>query len=195
MISPNQPVSWRIGTKQEILWSQSRLAGHRVVIELNRYGDNPVWEPLATVPAASGRYLWTVTGPASEGSIAQIRVSWEANPLLRDVSAHGFTILNRLTVVSPNTTVTWYVGSVQNIRFGHAIGKGQTVLVEAVRYNGTETIATVVTQASAGEQSVSWRVPPPIGTLRFQVTWLGGPEPLYDQSDADVIVANRPRRP
>jgi ELWxxDGT repeat protein len=90
VLAPNQAVTWAPGSSQMVEWGSNLPEAGEVEVELSRDGGT-VFETLAaSVPARSGAYAWTVTGPPT--AMARVRVRWVANPAVGDVSDVDFTI-------------------------------------------------------------------------------------------------------
>jgi hypothetical protein len=98
-----------------------------------------------------------------------------------------------LTVVSPNANLQWRIGSVQRVKWTHALGPHATFRVDLDRDDDgdyEELIAAEVPVDDAGRGFVDWTVSgPPSGTARVRVSWTQDP----DVSDAsDVTFQIRP---
>ena len=90
--SPNGGEVWSEGETGAISWYSSPDVA-AVDLELTRDGTN--WETLATsLPAATGSYDWTVTGPVS--SNCRVRASSTADPEVTDTSNGAFIIQHDL---------------------------------------------------------------------------------------------------
>lgn len=107
--SPNGGESWAGGSSHAITWSTTG-AMEAVVLEYS-LDDGGAWSPIATVPAASGSYSWTV--PDLAASQARVRVSDAANASVVDASdavftltsnnAPGRVVLNEILANEPGT--------------------------------------------------------------------------------------------
>jgi PKD repeat protein len=90
---PNTLVKWDIGTVQTISWTHNLSTAATMRIEVSRDGG-ATWSLInASVPNnadAAGRYDWSVTGPNT--SRARIRVAWNTNPTVTDISNVNFQI-------------------------------------------------------------------------------------------------------
>jgi len=89
------------------------------------------------------------------------------------------TILNNdgtVTVTSPNTAVSWAVGSTHAITWNHTLGSGSTMRLELSRNGGTswELINASVSNAGGTTGSYNWVVTAPTTTTaRVRATWTG----------------------
>jgi lysophospholipase L1-like esterase len=76
---------WQAGKTPAITWQSQNL--EQVALEYSTDWGN-TWTPIDTVPAASGKYHWTV--PNTPAATCRVRIS--ADSLLADVSQDTFTI-------------------------------------------------------------------------------------------------------
>jgi hypothetical protein len=154
--------TWTIGSARTIRWSHNLGANQMVAVELSRDGG-ATWSPVvASTPntgATSGQWAWTVTGPVT--SRARIRVRWLANPAVGDQSNGDFTIASRIRVTSPNTAVSWVVGSIHAIRWTHQYGVSQLFDIDFSADGGASwsSFATGVPAATATSGTYSAAMP------------------------------------
>jgi hypothetical protein len=90
--APNTNVNWPIGSNRNITWSHNLGTMERVEIAISRDGG-ATWTTFASLlPTSntSGSFLWPVEGPAT--TTARIRMRWEANPAISDMSNVNFRI-------------------------------------------------------------------------------------------------------
>ena len=79
-----------------------------------------------------------------------------------------------MTVTSPNTAVTWLVGSVHAITWTHNAGVGAQFKIEVSRNSGSTWSLVTAAASSSGATSGSynWTVTAPrVATARIRVTW------------------------
>ena len=103
VIAPNGGEVWRVGETRTISWQVPPDAVD-VLIELSTNGG-ATWSAVATVPATSTQYAWTVPSISSQDiALAVVRVSVAEALDHFDVSDAPFTIRQqpRVTVISPN---------------------------------------------------------------------------------------------
>jgi hypothetical protein len=90
---PNTQVRWDIGTIQTIGWTHNLGTAATMRIEVS-HDSGATWSLInASVPNnadGSGSYSWTVTGPNTNK--ARIRVTWNTNPTVTDISNVNFQI-------------------------------------------------------------------------------------------------------
>lgn len=90
LLSPNGSECLIVGDQQIIHWSLPGVVDN-VMIQIDRNYPSMIWETLATVPAASNSYLWSVSGPLTYH--ARVRVIRELNITVGDSSDADFSIL------------------------------------------------------------------------------------------------------
>jgi FG-GAP-like repeat len=171
--SPAAAASWTIGTARTITWTTNLPASGTVKIELSRNGGTS-YSALAASAANSGSFAWTATGAATTNAI--VRVSFNGTPAASAVSGTFSLVAAAVTVTSPNTLVTWLVGSVHAITWTHNVGTTAQFTIEVSRNSGsTWTLITATAPASGGTSgSFNWTVASPrADTCRIRVTWTG----------------------
>ena len=102
------------------------------------------------------------------------------------MSAVNFTIIDRITVTSPNTAVTWTIVSAHNITWTSNLTAADSVLIEVSRDNGAtwSAIATVFATATP----YSWTVTGPASTTcLIRVSWAANPS-NNDVSNVDFKI-------
>jgi hypothetical protein len=111
VIKPNGGEIWYVNRHKFIEWTSTGVNNVKIEISTNN-GTN--WNLIATnVPAQTGSYEWTVTGPASEQCL--IKISSVENPNVFDVSDNTFSIRNELCV-SFSLNSGWNIVSVPVVR-------------------------------------------------------------------------------
>jgi hypothetical protein len=176
--SPNTAVSWALGSTRQITWNHNLGTTQTVDIDVSADGGAS-WSSVATnVPnatATTGAYTWTA-GPGTTAQ-ALVRVKLTSNPGVYDDSDVTFTIATPfVTVASPNTAVTWAVGSTHNITWTHNLGTAESVRIQLSRNGGatyTETITLSTPNTANATGTFPWVVTgPPASACRVQITWV-----------------------
>ena len=170
--APAASASWTIGTARTITWTGNLPPSGTVRIELSR--DNGVsYTALTTSAPNNGSFAWTATGAATTSAF--VRVSANGTPAASAVSGKFSLVAATLTVTSPNTLVTWLVGSVHAITWTHNVGAGATFKIEVSRNSGsTWSQITAAAPGSTTSGSYNWAVASPRSdTSRIRVTWTG----------------------
>ena len=143
--------------------------------------NGATWVAVASGVASATATTGSYTGPMPTTVTTQglIRVCPTVDLTLGDVSDVPFTLATpTVTVTAPNTSVTWAVGSAQNIKWNHNLGTGDSVKIELARdgINYTETIASSVVNTASTTGTFSWVVSgPATTTARIRVTWTANP--------------------
>lgn len=185
--SPNTAVTWIVGDANAITWTSTGLS-ENVQIHINRTYPSGTWETITSSTANDGSYSWTVTGAVT--SSARIRVRGVTSTTVSDESNVNFTIAERtVTVTSPNTAVTWYVGASNTITWSSANLTGNVKIELNRSYSGGawETI----TSSTTNDGSYAWTVTSPATTAaRIRVTSVSYPA-VSDVSDANFTIAER----
>ncbi len=185
--APNTAVTWGAGSTRQITWTHNLGVGGLVDIDFS--ADNgATWATLAhgvaSNAATSGSYVGPM--PATVTTQALIRVAPSADPTAGDVSNVAFTLAApTLTVTTPNTNVSWAVGSTRSIKWNHNLGNRDFVKIELARdgVNYTEVIAASAPNTANTNSTFTWVVTgPSTTTARVRVTWLADPA-LNDTSD------------
>jgi hypothetical protein len=176
--SPAAGAKWTIGTAQTIAWSTNLLPTATVKIELSRNGGS-TYTTLASAAPNSGSFAWTATGSAS--TTAKVRVS--ANGFSASSVSGTFSLVAAsITVTSPNSAVTWTVGTVHAITWNHNLGAAAQFEIEVSRSGVWSVITPAVTGGGATTGSYQWTVAAPrTSTAKIRVTWTGGT--VNDSSD------------
>ncbi len=190
--APNTATTWRIGDSRNITFTHTLGIGQAVAIEISRDGGGN-WETInpafTTTNATSGTFNWSVTGPVT--SAALVRVTWPGNPAVNDVSNVTFSIIERITVTSPDTAVTWAVGTTHPITFTHNLGVGDSVNIEVSRDGGsTWNMAGTLTTTSATSGSYPWLVTgPTTADARIRISRTADSS-AADTSNVNFVIAS-----
>ena len=182
--SPAAGAKWTIGTAQTITWSTNLPPTATVKIELSRNGGS-TYTTLASAAPNSGSFAWTATGATS--TTAKVRVS--ANGFSASSVSGTFSLVAaKVTVTSPNTAVTWTVGTVHTITWTHNVGASAQFKIEVSRSGVWSTITSAVTGGGATTGSYQWTVAAPrTSTAKIRVTWTGNTT-VTDSSDVSFRI-------
>lgn len=168
--APATGASWTVGSSQSIAWTTNLPATTTVRVELSRNGGSS-YTTLASAAPNTGSFAWTVSGSTTSSAI--VRVS--SNTTTASAKSGKFSIVaGSVKVTSPNTSVTWNVGSVHAITWTHNAGAAAHFKLEVSRNGGgTWSLVNDAAPASgATSGSYSWTVTSPKTTsARIRITW------------------------
>ena len=168
--APTTGTSWTVGTARAITWTTNLPATDTVRIDLSRNGGTS-YSSLATAVPNNGSFTWTVAGTVTTSAI--VRVSSNSTTAVA-TSGKFALVAGTVTVTSPNTAVTWFVGSVHAITWTHNAGAGALFKIEVSRNSGSTWSLVTAAASSSGATSGSynWTVTAPrSSTSRIRVTW------------------------
>jgi hypothetical protein len=184
--APLAGASWAVGSTQAIRWTTNLPGSGTVKLELSRNGGSS-YTVLASAAPNSGSFAWTVAGSTTSSAI--VRVS-SISPAASATSGKFSIVAGKVTVTSPNTAVTWNVGTVHAVTWTHNGGAAATFKIEVSRDRGSTwslvTAAAPATGATSG--SYDWTVTSPRTTIaRVRVTWTANTA-ATDQSDVSFKI-------
>jgi len=131
---PNTAINAGIGSLQEVKWTHNLGANAFVKVELSRDGGVTYGETLATsvkgTGATTGTFAWRVSGPATTGGQARIRVT-STNAPASDVSDANFTIAPVfISLAAPTASANWGFGTTQKATWTTNLGALDKVNVQ-----------------------------------------------------------------
>jgi hypothetical protein len=184
--NPNTALTWVVGENQTITWTSANVSGN-VNIHINRSYSGGTWESIVAGTTNDGSHAWTVTSPLT--TTARIRVTSVTYPTVSDVSDADFTIASRsITVISPNTAVSWYSGESNNITWTSSNVTGNVAIDINRSYSGGAWESIIASTTNDG--SHPWVVTlPATSAARVRVTSISYPT-VSDFSDADFSIVN-----
>jgi hypothetical protein len=178
--SPNTAVTWGAGSTRQVSWTHNLDPAEAVNIDLSVDGGQS-WTPLAAgvigQTSTTGSVNLPIVGSPSPGAL--VRVSQASDPSAFDVSDVPFTLAApAIVVTSPNSGVSWTIGSARTIAWTHNLGTAERVHVTLSRDDGLtwEPLAASLANAAGTRGTFSWIVTgPPTQTGRIRVQWLSDP--------------------
>jgi len=158
LYSPNGGEVWTANSIETISWVASGIAGNMTI----QYSTNngTTWTTVSTTVPNTGSYSWTVPNVAS--ALCMIKIFETATPCKVDQSNAVFTIAAQvpvITVTSPNTAVSWIVGSTNAITWSITNGTIANVRLEYSTNNGS-TWTQIIASTPAASGTYNWIVPP-----------------------------------
>jgi hypothetical protein len=197
--APNTAVSWAVASSQNITFTHNLGAGIPLNVEVSRDsgGTYAAVTTVTSTTATSMTVPWVVTGPAT--TQARIRVS--AAGLASDASDVDFTILFTIALTSPNTAVTWGIGSTRSVTWTHNLGAGHLFNIDLSTDGGaTYPIALAAGVAGAASSGTfAWDVTGPTSaTARIRVSSAADPnvrgQSAVNFTIASPLITRSPRR-
>ncbi len=153
-----QPVggeSWGAATTQQIVWSS--IAISNVKLEYTTNGGTNWTTIIASTPASTGYYNWTV--PATVSSNYKVRITDASSSSRTATSASTFSVTTSsaaVTVTSPVGGETWYAGSSHNITWSSA--NVTNIKIEYSTDSGSNW-TTVIASTAASAGTYAWTIP------------------------------------
>lgn len=150
--APNGGEEWIAGEQQDITWVSQNLTN--VQIEYSSDNGSAWSEVIASVPAASGSYSWSI--PNTPSTQCLVRISDASNALVNDISDTTFTIFAAVTVTAPNGGENWAVGDQHDITW-----TSQNITDVKIEYStddGTNWL-DVISSVPGANGSYSWTIP------------------------------------
>jgi bacillolysin len=179
---PNTAVNVGIGSLQIIRWTHNLGAQSFVKIQLSR--DGGLTYPTTLVSAhknsgaTSGSYNWRVTGAATVGAQARIRVTWTNGPTT-DTSNANFTIAPAfIKLTTPATGSSWGFTTTQKQIWTTNLGEGDRVNVQLSTTGSAGVYSTMSGGANivASKKTANVVVPSTATTTaRVRVVWANPP--------------------
>ncbi|MBT8390663.1 MAG: T9SS type A sorting domain-containing protein [Ignavibacteria bacterium] len=150
--TPNGGEDWTSYEQQDITWTSQDITN--VKIEYSTDNGSAWFDVVASVPAASGTYSWTI--PNTPSTECLVRISDAGNASINDVSDATFTISSSLTVIAPNggevwtgldqQDITWTSQDITNVKIEYSTDNGGAWL-------------DVIASVPAASGTYSWTIP------------------------------------
>ena len=181
--APNGGEDWLVNDQHNITWTNQDLTNVRIEYSTN---NGSTWlDVVASVPAVSGSYSWTV--PNTPSSQCLVRISDATNALANDVSNSTFTISPLVTVTAPNGGETWRVGDENNITW-----TSQNITNVKIEYstNNGSVWLDIVASVPAASGSYTWTIPNTPSTQCLVRISDNNNVLINDMSNATFIIPN-----
>ncbi|MDD5088753.1 MAG: hypothetical protein PHI18_08145, partial [bacterium] len=148
--APNGGEDLIVGGTSTVTWTRLSADGP-VTLQVNRSYPGGAWETLADTLTGHS-YAWSVTGPGA--TAARMRVTWNSNPTVQDVSNANFTITQpALALGVPDGGETITLGGPLTVRWNRIAAAGH-VTVRLNRNYPSGAWETLTTTANA--DSFAW---------------------------------------
>jgi len=188
--APNGTEEWYVGDPQTITWTPTgTFAQVRLQHSTDGFATENFTVNIVTLAAgATGvpqNYGWTV--PDAITGTMRVRVKDTTNDTVSDVSDATFIIRGKVTILTPNGTEEWVVGSSQNITWSRA-GSVTPIKIEYSTNGGSTYPFTIIASTSGLTGTYPWTVPDALSTqVRIQITDINDAL-VTDESDADFSI-------
>ena len=132
VVSPNGSENWTRGTTQTIRWNSTESPGTYVKIELLKPGvANRV---IVASTINDGSHPWLIPAAQAPGTDYKVKITSTINVSNNDTSDNDFTIPTpSITIVSPNGSENWTIGTLQTIRWNSTESPGTYVKIELLK--------------------------------------------------------------
>ncbi len=159
LVSPDGGEEWRVGTTQNISWTQSFISNIKIEYTTNNGSEWIILENNYPAFAKENSYTWLIPNKVSTN--CRVRISKSDEPTLKDSSSSVFTIYQKvLTLTRPVGGEEFEVGKVENITWNSQyINK---VKIEYTKNNGADWVLLDTVNAIGG--SYAWTVPNDVTT-------------------------------
>ena len=182
--APNGGESWITGSTQDIKWTYTGVDNVKLEYSIN---GGTIWITiLASTPASTGTYAWTVPNVSSNNCI--VRVSDASNSYIND-SSDSFFLIVSLALISPNGgenfaatrkyDISWTQSGVTQINIDYSTNNGTTWI--RIEENIDATLG-----------KYSWTIPDTLSSLYLLRVNDVENSDMTDQSDAVFTVSSAP---
>ncbi|MDP3790868.1 MAG: hypothetical protein Q8R38_02365, partial [Candidatus Omnitrophota bacterium] len=168
VLQPNGTESWVNGSTQQIQWKTIGTYSQQIELQYCNDSTSPVWLGINNTSAGADNqtviYNWTI--PDDITSKAKVKVLTKENNAsidVTDTSDNAFKIKGGVTIIEPNTNVTWFVGEEKQIKW-NSTGTVTPVNIRYSTNNGSGWVNIALNEtAVAGNNTYNWTVN---GTIR-----------------------------
>jgi hypothetical protein len=180
--SPNGGESWAVGSSRNITWSSAGITGN-VNIQISRNGGS-TWTTIISNTPNDGNQAWKVTGPAA--AQARVKALSVSAPTVFDTGNANFSIIQTITVNSPNGGESWAIGGSQKITWSSAGITGKVNI--QISRNGGSTWTTIISN-TPNDGNQAWKVSgPATAQARVKVLSVSSPT-IFDTGNANFTIS------
>lgn len=187
LTTPNGGEQWEKGSLQSILWEKGN-AGNLAV---NLFKAGSMFASITENVVNNGIFSWTVPKSLSTGGDYQVQIVDVNNADLSDVSDAYFSIVDPLTIVSPNGGETWQIGETYNVRWQTGANSGD---VKIYLYESGDKVVRELAGRETNDGQWAWTVPDNLWEGSdysiYMRSW--SDETIFDQSDAAFSIVSSP---
>lgn len=192
VVSPNGGEARYLGSPSRIRWTASGALAFDVAYSSNGGTTYTNIPGCVGLPGSTTECQWTPTGAWTSAARVRVTARDASGAAVNDASNGTFVVLSGspgVVVVSPNTAVSWGLGSTWPIAWVHNLGANALFRVELTRDGGSTwtTLSPSVAGSTVVTGTFAWTVTGPLTTAaRVRVTWLDGA--AVDVSDRSFSV-------
>ncbi|MDR3610052.1 MAG: T9SS type A sorting domain-containing protein [Ignavibacteriaceae bacterium] len=154
LLYPNGGESWNVGSIDTIKWEPANVTNAKIEYSTD---NGSSWSTIiASTPASSGSYAWTV--PNNLSTQCKVRISDTSDPSKYSINSNVFTIWagSTISITSPNGGENWKIGQIDTVKWTSV--NVSNAKIEYSTDNGTNW-ATVVESTPAPSGNYAWTVP------------------------------------
>jgi hypothetical protein len=181
-----------------IRWSATNVsAGSTFSVSFSPNGGNTFTQLpgcAGGLPSTARSCVWSAPGPVTSNGRIKVEVINAGSLVASDISDAAFSVASSvpmIMVTTPNTALTWAVGTVQTIWWNHNLGLNSSVNVDISRNGGVSwaPIASGLKNATASAGSYTWTVTGPATPAALvRVSWADGT--ARDASNLTFSISN-----
>lgn len=182
---PNGGEIWEVGTLKTSTWvSETSSTRFNTYYSIN---NGSTWSQLAS-GTTSKSYAWTI--PNSPSTQCQIKVEDYYNTCIYDINDANFTISPPtpvITVSTPNTALTYYVGKSNNITWTSAYLTSSFVAIDYTYDNGLTWNS--ISSITENDGTFAWTAPNTVSNqCRIRIREYNNPT-VFDESNVNFSIA------
>ncbi|MCX5702217.1 MAG: hypothetical protein NTW64_04490 [Candidatus Omnitrophica bacterium] len=183
--SPNGGETWVVQGSQPINWSRAGSIAN-VKLEYSTNGGSTYPNLIiASTPAGSGSYPWTI--PDAISTTLKVKITNVDDADVFDVSNDNFTIVGSLTLTAPDGGESWVINTSQDITWTRT-GSISSVKLEYSTNGGSTYPNVIIASTNAATGIYPWTIPDAPSTLaRVKITNTADSS-VFDNSSANFRI-------
>ena len=183
--SPNGDEIWTKGSKQTITWASAGLYSY---IRITLYKSDFYQLSVNTSTSNDGLYDWIIPGSIIPGNDYKVKITSNSDSSMYDFSDNNFSIIESVTVVSPNGGENLTIGTTRDITWTSSVDLGSSLRITLYK---SGVYYSTITNYTENNGSYSWTIPPniePGDDYKIRIT-SNSNNAYYDFSDNNFIIA------
>ncbi|MCP4649664.1 MAG: DUF2341 domain-containing protein [PVC group bacterium] len=161
---PNGGELWTVSDAEIITWDNTGSVGNDLLIEYSK--DNFISDVNTIIGSTtnSGSHNWTI--PNDVSASMRVRITDNTRPVVWDRSDGMFTVLPipQLTILTPNGSEIWRVGTIQDVTWEDNGGLISNNLTVQYSSDGG-TVYQDITTGAANMGAYSWTIPDDVSAI------------------------------